>query len=59
MTIGFDCKRGCKKIVKSLLTSNEYAKEAGKEIVMIKKLLNKIKFNVTLKLVRRYEDEIE
>ena len=57
--MGFDYERGHKKIVKSLLKSNEHAKEAWGEIAMIKKLLNKIKFNVTLKLVRRYEDEIE
>ena len=48
MKIGFNRKKGHKKIVKSMLKYNEHAKEAGREIAMTKKLLCKIKFNVTL-----------
>jgi len=59
IAIGFDCKKAHKKIVKLLLKSNEYAKEAGGEIATIKKLLSKIRFNVVLKLVRGHEEEIE
>ena len=59
VTIGFDCKKAHKKIIKEILKSNEYAKEARSEIAMIKKLLDKIKFNVVLKLMRGHEDEIE
>ena len=36
-----------------------YAQEAGAEIAMIKKLLEKIKFEVEIELVRGYEKEIE
>ena len=48
ITIGFDCKKAHRKIVSSVLKSNEHAKEALGEIAMIRKLLAKIKFKVTL-----------
>ena len=59
-----DCDRirlqkGTCKDYEMFIKSNEYAKEAGGEIVMIKKLLVKIKFNVVLKLVKGHEEEIE
>ena len=59
IAIGFDYKKAHSKNVKCLLKSNEYAKEAGGEIAMIKKLLVKIKFNVVMKLVKGHEKEIE
>ena len=48
ITIGFDCKKAHRNIVSSVLKSNEHAKEALGEIAMIRKLLFKIKFKVTL-----------
>ena len=48
MPIEFDCKKAHKKIIKLVLKYNECAQEAGSEIVMIRKFINKIKFNVTL-----------
>ena len=49
----------CKKIVNEILKCNEYAKEAGSEISMIKRLFDNIKFNVVLQLMRGHEESIE
>ena len=49
--IGFDNRKHHCKIVYSLKKSNVYAQEAGAEIAMIKKLLNKIQFEVEIILV--------
>ena len=52
MKMGFNHKKGHKKIVKLISKCNEHAKKAGREIAMMKKLLDGIKFNITLQLVR-------
>ena len=48
-----------KKIINEILKCNEYAKEARSEISMIKRLFDKIKFNVVLQLMRGHEESIE
>ena len=59
ISIGFDYRKGYKKIVNQIKKSNVYTQEAGAEISRIKELLEKIKFDVKLKLVRGHEDPIE
>ena len=46
--IGFDNKKGYRKIVEKITRSNMLAQEAGAEISMIKKLIGKIKFEVEI-----------
>ena len=50
--IGFDNKRVYRKIINNLTRSNIYTQEAGAEVAMIKKLIEKIKFDVKIQLVR-------
>lgn len=59
VAIGFDCKKAHKKMINEVLKCNEHAKEAGSEIAMIKRSLDKIKFNAVLKLMRGHEDSTE
>ena len=59
MQIGFDYEKAHEKIIKFILKCNDYDQNAGLEIVMIKKLINKINFNVMLELVQGYENKIE
>ena len=54
--IGFDCKKAHKKIIKSMLRCNAHAQEAGGKIAMIKTFLSRIKFTVTLQLVRGHDN---
>ena len=50
--IGFDLRKAHKKIINNIKRSNEYALESGAEISRIKYLLDKIKFEVRIMLVR-------
>ena len=50
--IGFDLRKAHKKIINDIKRSNEYALESGAEISRIKYLLDKIKFEVRIMLVR-------
>ena len=41
-----------------ILKSNSHAQEAGAKIIMIKKLLSKIKFDIEIKLLKGPENQI-
>ena len=51
ISIGFDCRKVCKKIVQDIRRTNDHAQESGAEISRIKELIHKIKFDVKIKLV--------
>jgi len=51
-------KRDTKKIVKKIMRSNMLAQEARAKILMIKKLIGKMKFEVKIQLVKEHEDQI-
>ena len=55
IVIGVDCKRMCKKIIKEINKSNEYAQESGAEIAMIKQIMKQLNFEVEIKLMKGYE----
>ena len=50
---GFESKRAFRKIINKLNKSNIYAQEAGAEIVIIKHIIAKIKFNIKIILVKK------
>ena len=54
--IAFDNRVGYRKIVNNILKFNEYAKEAGGEIAVIKEKLQNIKFDVELSLERGHSE---
>ena len=54
--IGFDCRKAYKKIMSHLRRTNDYAQESGAEISRIKELLQRIKFEVEIKLVRGHQN---
>lgn len=56
--IGFDYKKGQRKIVNKIFKCNEYAKEAGGEIAMIKQLLGRIKFEVSITFIRSHNENV-
>ena len=58
IVIGIDYRRAHRKIIESIKKSNEYAQESGAEIAKIKSLLEKIKFDVEIKLIRGHESNI-
>ena len=55
IVIGIDYRRAHRKTLESIRKSNEYAQESGAEIAKIKSLLEKIKFDVEIKLILGHE----
>ena len=56
LCVGFDHRKACEKIVSQIRRTNDYAQESGSEISRIKELLEKIKFDIKLRLVRGHDD---
>ena len=56
--IAFDNKRHYRQITNDIRKSNMYAQEAGGEIARIKDLLQRIKFNVNIHLIKSHEKVI-
>jgi len=56
--IGFDNKKGYNKIVNRIYKLNVYVQEAGAEVVMIKKVLKKIKFDIEISLEKGHDNQI-
>ena len=54
ITIGFDYRKSHNKIIKDIKKTSDYVQEAGAEIVMIKKEIKKIKFEVEIKHIKSH-----
>ena len=56
--IGFDNKQQYRQIMSSIKKSNMYVQESGAEIAMIKHLIEKIKFEVKIHLIKSHEKQV-
>jgi len=55
IVIGYDHRKSYSKIIKNIKKTSEYVQEAGAKIAMIKRELEKIKFNVESKYIKSHD----
>jgi len=53
--IGFDNRQAYKKIVQKLMKPSIYTREAGAEIARIKRIMDKVSFEIEIRLIRGHE----
>ena len=56
LCIGFNCRKAYAKIMSDLRRTNDCAQESRAEISRIKELIQRIKFEVKIKLVRGHKN---